>query len=159
MAKDPATLTRLDELITAIRSYGDPRRASGEWKQAFRLLQQTDLPAARVTHVVGMRDVAGLAELIEQLRAPAPPAVPPAEVPDAETCKRAMRAFRKRLALIRLDDESKISSRSPLSKGADRAVTNAIVPPNEWPEAVWQELARQGKLVHIGQGFYELPKP
>ncbi|HUU69164.1 MAG TPA: hypothetical protein VM186_06545 [Planctomycetota bacterium] len=158
MAKDPATLTRLDELIAAIRSCGDPRRASAEWKQVYRLLQQTGLPAARVTHVVGMRDVAGLAGLIDQLREPAPAAPPPADVPDAETCKRAMRAFRKRLALIRLDDESKISSRSPLSKGADRAVTNAIIPPNEWPEAVWQELARQGKLVHIGHGFYELPK-
>jgi len=158
MAKDPATLTRLDELITAIRNCGDPRRASAEWKQVYRLLQQTDLPAARVTYIVGMRDVDGLAGLIDQLREPAPAMPPPADVPDAETCKRAMRAFRKRLALIRLDDESKISSRSPLSKGADRAVTNAIIPPNEWPEAVWQELARQGKLVHIGRGFYELPK-
>ncbi|HUW30482.1 MAG TPA: hypothetical protein VM223_02605 [Planctomycetota bacterium] len=158
MAKDPATLTRLDELITAIRNCGDPRRASAEWKQVYRLLQQTDLPAARVTYIVGMRDVDGLAGLIDQLREPAPAMPPPADVPDAETCKRAMRAFRKRLALIRLDDESKISSRSPLSKGADRAVTNAIIPPSEWPEAVWQELARQGKLVHIGRGFYELPK-
>jgi len=157
MTNDPSPLSKLDELLAAIRAYGDPRRAANEWKQAYKLLQQTSLPPAGVTHAVGMRDVAKLAELIDQLRSPvAEP--PPPDVPDSETCKRAMRAFRKRLAAIRLDDQSKISSRSPLSKGADRAVTNAIVPPTEWPEAVWKELARQGKLVHIGQGFYELPK-
>ena len=157
MTNEPSALSKLDELLAAIRAYPDPRRAANEWKQAFRLLQQTGLPAASVSHAVGMRDVSRLAELIDQLRAPAAQP-PPSDAPDAETCKRAMRAFRKRLAAIRLDDESKISSRSPLSKGSDRAVTNAIVPPNEWPEAVWKELARQGKLIHIGQGFYELPK-
>ena len=159
MTIDPATLTKLDELMAAIRGCDDPHRAAGEWKQVYRLLQNTGLPAARVTHVVGTRDVVGLAELIDQLRSPAAAAPPPADVPDAETCKRALRAFRKRLAAIRLDDESRISSRSPLSKGSDRAVTAAIIPPSEWPESVWQELARQGKLVRIGHGFYELPKP
>ena len=158
MTTDPSVLTKLDELLTAIRGYGDPRRAAAEWKQVYKLLQQTDLPAATVTHVVGTRDLARLTELIGQLRAPAAPAPPPADVPDAETCKRALRAFRKRLAAIRLDDQSRISSRSPLSKGKDRAVTNAIVPPTEWPESVWQELARQGKLIHTGEGFYELPE-
>jgi hypothetical protein len=157
MTPDPTAVTKLDELLTAIRGFDDPRRASNEWKQVYRLLQQSGLPVATVAHVVGTRDVARLAELIGQLRAPAAAAAP-ADVPDAETCKRALRAFRKRMAAIRLDDESKISSRSPLSKGSDRAVTNAIVPPSEWPESVWQELARQGKLVHTGEGFYELPK-
>ena len=157
MTIDPAVMTKLDELMTAIRGYDDPRRAAAEWKQVFRLLQQTDLPPVTVTHVVGMRDVARLAELIDQLRCPEA-AAPQADAPDVETCKRALRAFRKRLALTRLDDESRISSRSPLSMGSDRSVANAIIPPNEWPEAVWQELARQGKLVHIGHGFYELPK-
>ena len=156
MTSDPTTVTKLDELMTAIRGYDDPRRAAGEWKQVYKLLQKTDLPTVRVTHVVGMRDVVQLTELIDQLRAPAVAAGPPhADAPSEETCKRAMRAFRKRLALTRLDEESKISSHSPLTKGADSRIA-AIVPPIDWPESVWQELVRQGKLRYIGHGFYEL---
>ena len=155
MTSDPTTVTKLDELMTAIRGYDDPRRAAGEWKQVYKLLQKTDLPTDRVTHVVGMRDVSRLTELIDQLRAPAAASAPPhAEAPSAETCRRAMRAFRKRLALTRLDEESKISSHSPLSKGADSRMS-AIVPPIDWPESVWQELVRQGKLRYIGHGFYQ----
>jgi hypothetical protein len=158
MTSDPTTVTQLDELMAAIRGYDDPRRAAGEWRQVYKLLQKTNLPSVRVTHVVGMRDVAGLTELIDQLRAPAAAvARPQADTPDAETCRRAMRAFRKRLALTRLDDESQISSHGSLSKGADSRVV-AIIPPREWPESVWQELARQGRLRYIGDGFYELPK-
>jgi len=156
MTADSETLSKLDELMTTLKGYDDPRRASAEWKQVYKLLQGTDLPSASVTHVVGMRDVVRLAELIEQLRAPA--VAPAEEVPDAETCKRALRAFRKRLAVIRLDDESRLVSRNPLSKGADTRVTAAIVPPSEWPESVWLELARQGKLIRTKDGFYELPK-
>ena len=149
------TPAKLDELMAAIGGYPDPRRASAEWKRVFRLLQDAGLPAARVNHVVGMRDVAGLAELIEELRAPAPDA-PPAEdaVPDADTCKRALRAFRRRMKLTVLDEESRLGH-GALSKGSGSSVA-AIIPPNEWPEPVWQELVRQGKLRYIGHGFYEL---
>ncbi len=155
MTSDPTTVTKLDELMTAIRGYDDPRQAPGEWKQVYKLLQKTDLPTDRVTHVVGMRDVSRLTELIDQLRAPAAASAPPhAEAPSTETCRRAMRAFRKRLALTRLDEESKISSHSPLTKGEDSRMA-AIVPPIDWPESVWQELVRQGKLRYIGHGFYQ----
>ncbi|HDZ20300.1 MAG TPA: hypothetical protein ENH80_05090 [Phycisphaerae bacterium] len=75
---------------------------------------------------------------------------------DEATCKRALRAFRKRLSVTVLDDQSTLG-RSPLTKGAP-AGTPAITPPTEWPEEVWQDLARQGKLRYIGHGFYELPK-
>jgi len=153
MAGDPTTLAKLDELVTAIRGYDDPRQASGQWKQVYKLLQNTDLPPGRVTGVVGMRDVPGLAALIDQLRAPAPAA--PADVPSEDVCRRAMQAFRKRLSLTVLDEDSKLG-RGPLSKGGGAAAS--IVPPNEWPEPVWQELVRQGKLRYIGHGFYELAK-
>ena len=155
MTSDPTTVTKVGELIAAIRGYDDPRRAAGEWKQVYKLLQKTDLPTDRVTHVVGMRDVARLTELIDQLRSPVAASAPTqADSPSQETCRRAMRAFRKRLALTRLDEESKISSHSALSKGADSRMT-AIVPPTDWPESVWRELVRQGKLRYVGDGFYE----
>jgi len=152
---------QLDKLLAAIRAYDNPRRAAAEWKQVYRLCQKAGLPDSRFAGVVGMRDAAALAELIDQLREPAQAAAPAdaadADVPDAATCRRALRAFRKRLAVTRLDDESKLG-RGPLSKGADDSYA-AIVPPDEWPEPVWAELVRQGKLRYIGHGFYELAKP
>jgi hypothetical protein len=33
----------------------------------------------------------------------------------------------------------------------------AITPPDQYPAAVWEELARQGKLKRAGSGLYELP--
>ena len=158
MTSDPNIATKLDELIAAIRGYDDPRRAATEWKQVYKLLQKTDLPPDRLGGIVGMRDLARLAETVEQFRSPeaAAPA-DDADTPDAETLRQAFRAFRKRLAVTRLDDESKLG-RGPLSKGSDDTYA-AITPPDEWPEAVWAELVRQGKLRYIGHGFYELPKP
>ncbi len=157
MTDDPTVIAKLDELLAAIRGYDDPRRAGAEWKQVYKALQKAGLPAARCTGVVGMRNVSGLAELIDQVRDPqAAEDATDTNAIDPETCKRALRAFRKRLALTRLDDESKLG-RGPLSKGSDESYAS-IVPPNEWPEPVWQTLAKQGKLRYIGHGFYELPK-
>ncbi|MCE5326398.1 MAG: hypothetical protein LLG01_08260 [Planctomycetaceae bacterium] len=158
---DPAVLAKLDELIEAIRAFDDPRRAGDQWKQIFKLLQQTDLPKPRVTHVVGMRDVAGAAALIEQLRgtADAGSEAAPAggDVPDPETCRRAIKAFKKRVSLTMLDEESKLGH-SPLTKGVDSRTSHAIAPPTEFPAPVWQELVRQGRLKYIGHGLYELAK-
>lgn len=158
MADGPTIIAKLDELLAVIRGYDDPRRAGGEWKQVYKLLQNTDLPGAGVTHVVGMRDVVRLAGLIEELRSPASESAQPTDAPDADTCKRALRAFRRRRKLTLLDDESKINSHSPLTKGADSHAATAIAPPDDWPESVWQELVRQGKLRYIGHGCYDLTK-
>jgi hypothetical protein len=154
MTGETTAVTKLDELLAAIRGYDDPRRAAGEWKQAYRLLGNTPLPAGKVAGVVGMRDVAGLASLIDQLRDPAA-AAPAADAPSEDTCRKALQAFRKRLSLTVLDEESKLG-RGPLTKGGTGMA--AIVPPGEWPEPVWLELVRQGKLRYTGHGLYELAK-
>ena len=150
MADAPA-LTKLDELMAAIGRYDDPRRAASEWKQVYKLLQGTGLPSGRVTAVVGMRDVPGLAALIDQLRAPQTTA--PADSLSKGTCRKALQAFRKRLSLTVLDEDSALG-RGPLSKGGGASA--AIIPPREWSESVWRELVRQGKLRDIGHGLYEL---
>ncbi|MGD1001463.1 MAG: hypothetical protein ABSA67_12300 [Candidatus Brocadiia bacterium] len=156
MIPDPAILAALDKLIAAIRAYDDPRRASGEWKQVYRLLQKTPLPADRVGDVVGMRDAAGLAGLVEEFRNP-PVAGAVPDAPSGDICAKALQAFRKRFSLTVLDEESKLG-RNPLTKGAKSTVAG-IIPPSEWPESVWQELVRQGKLRYLGRGFYEPVKP
>jgi hypothetical protein len=155
MTEDSASLAKLDELLTAIRGYDDPRRAASEWKQVFRLLQKAGLPTGRITGVVGMRDVAGLTDIAEQLRAPET-SESPGEAFDPDVLRKALHAFRKRLSLTVLDEESKLGH-SALTKGSDASVA-AITPPAEWPTPVWEELVRQGKLRYTGHGFYELPK-
>jgi hypothetical protein len=80
-----------------------------------------------------------------------PPAVP--DPPSPEQLKSAFKAFKKRLKVTRLDAESSISG-GPLSHTRGRIV--AITPPNQFPQAVWDELVRQGKLKKAGGGMYEL---
>ncbi len=73
--------------------------------------------------------------------------------PTAQELKHALKAFRKRLKLTQLDEESKLGG-GPLSHNRARIV--AISPPNQFPQAVWDELVKQGKLKKGGGGTYEL---
>lgn len=74
--------------------------------------------------------------------------------PASEQLKSAMKAFRKRLKLTKLDEESKISNRA-MTSGRQSAIV-AIMAPREYPKSVWDELVKQGKLKDAGRGFYEL---
>jgi hypothetical protein len=82
-----------------------------------------------------------------------PPQPAPAELDPAQL-RSAMKAFKKRLKMSRLDDESRLG-RGPLSGGGRSGIVS-IEPPAQFPRAVWDELARQGKLRRAGQGMYEL---
>jgi hypothetical protein len=73
---------------------------------------------------------------------------------DKEELKRAFKAFKKKLKLTRLDEESKIAG-GPLSKGQGSAIV-AITPPPQFPPAIWDELVKQGRLRKAGQGMYQL---
>ena len=85
-------------------------------------------------------------------------AASPAGTPSADELKLAYKAFKKRLKLTRLDAESRVG-RSPLSNGGGSWGIDAITPPNQYPQAVWDELVRQGKLKHTGHGLYALGQP
>jgi hypothetical protein len=78
----------------------------------------------------------------------------PAGVPAPQELKQALKAFKKRLKLTRLDEESKLGGRYTSSGRSSDIV--AIVPPNQYPQAVWDELVKQGKLKYVGHGTYEL---
>ena len=73
---------------------------------------------------------------------------------DPKELKAAFKAFKKRLKLTCLDDQSRIGV-GPMSSGRASGIV-AITPPDQYPSAVWEELARQGKLRHAGGGLYEL---
>jgi hypothetical protein len=83
------------------------------------------------------------------------PPQPP--TPDAKELKAALKAFKKRLKLTCLDDQSRIGV-GPMSSGRPSGIV-AITPPDQYPQAVWDELARQGRLKRVGQGLYELVRP
>ncbi len=73
-----------------------------------------------------------------------------------EQIKKAYHAFKKRLKLTRLDDESSLG-RGAMSSGGKSSI-QAIQPPNQYPKIVWDALVQQGKLRYAGQGLYELPR-
>ena len=85
------------------------------------------------------------------------PAVPPAEPaaagPSSETLKAALNAFKQRIKLTQLDQDSRVG-KSPLTSG--RSTILSISPPNQYPTEVWDALVAQGKLKYAGQGMYEL---
>ncbi|MDV6030303.1 hypothetical protein [Stieleria sp.] len=83
-----------------------------------------------------------------------PETTPEPEAPSKEELRLAMKAFRKRLKLMKLDEESSLGH-GPMSSGRKSSIA-AIRPPDQFPKAVWQELARQGKLRHDGGGLYAI---
>lgn len=69
---------------------------------------------------------------------------------------RALKAFKKRLKLNRLDDESKIGG--AFSKGASSGIIGIRVP-DGFPPEVWKELEAAGRIKRIpGTDTFELPK-
>lgn len=68
--------------------------------------------------------------------------------------KQAMKAFKKRLKLTRLDDESGLGGRR-LSSGRDSGIVG-IQPPSQYPREVWDKLVEQGRLRRVGPGLYQL---
>ena len=75
--------------------------------------------------------------------------------PSPQELKAALKAFKKRLKLTCLDDQSRIGV-GPMSSGRASGIV-AITPPDQYPATVWEELARQGKLKRAGSGLYEMP--
>ena len=77
----------------------------------------------------------------------------PSDSPTSEELRKAMKAFKKRLKLARLDDESGLGS-GPMTGGKSSSIV-AIMPPNQYPKAVWDELVARGRLKYAGQGLYQ----
>ena len=75
---------------------------------------------------------------------------------DPKQVKTAFKAFKKRLKLTQLDEDSKLGG-GPMSGGSHSSIV-AIQPPSEFSHEVWQELVRQGKLKPAGRGMFELVK-
>jgi hypothetical protein len=71
-----------------------------------------------------------------------------------EDLKKALRAFKKRLKVTRLDDESRLGHGPMSGSGKEKIVS--IQPPSGFGREIWEELADKGYLKRDGVGFYEL---
>ncbi len=85
---------------------------------------------------------------------PEPQPSSPSDSPTPEELRKALKAFKKRLKLSRLDDESGLGH-GPMTGGRSSGIV-AVMPPNQYPKAVWQKLVEQGRLEYAGQGLYQL---
>jgi hypothetical protein len=68
-----------------------------------------------------------------------------------EELKRALKAFKKRLKLTRLDDESGLSR-----GGGKKTGITGITPPAGHPPGIWEQLVTLGKLKREMSGTYSL---
>ena len=75
-------------------------------------------------------------------------------MPSDEDLKKALKIFKKRLKLTRLDDESRLG-RSPLT-GGQNGMIESITLPREVKQEIWDELIKRGQISSEGDGFYRL---
>lgn len=141
----------LDSIVASLESGKD---AKSDWDLIGRLMPRMPLDQTEVTRCIEEHDLAGLDALVTLVEHPeriGEQGRAPEDVPDSEK-RDAMKAFRKRLKLSRLADESRITGRL-LTKGEGSGI-DAIIPPTEFPREVWDALVKDGELAYTGQGFF-----
>jgi len=151
-------LEKVRSLVEEIRAHSQPMKVLDHWTLAGRLLSRFPCDQAAVTKAVKERDLQALDAIVSALEHPQPkaaPAVSTAEVTQADM-EAALKAFKKRLKLGRLADESRLGGR--YTSGGRASKIDAIEPPKEFPPQVWKALEQAGRLRHTGQGFYALPE-
>lgn len=156
-------LEKLRQMVGEVRAPKDPMQILPSWQLVQRLLQRMPVDQAEAARVCTARDVEALDAMVTGLELPPSPAgatpgstaAAGADEISKEMIEQALRAFRKRLKVMRLADESKLAGRR-LSSGRVSEI-DAILPPHEFPAEVWRALAREGRLKDTGQGFYALP--
>lgn len=70
-----------------------------------------------------------------------------------EEMKKALKAFKKRLKLTQLEEDSRLGH-SPLTGSKTTIVS--IQPPAGFGKEIWEELADKGYLTRDGIGFFAL---
>lgn len=151
-------LEKLRSVVEEIRTPKDPLKLLDNWQLAGRLLSRFPVDQQHAAKVCRDRDLSALDALVTSIEHPTKPSNPSAEhdppVSGADM-DAALRAFKKRLKLARLADESRLGGR--YTSGGRHSGIDAIIPPNQFPPHVWRALEKAGKLKYTGQGFYAEP--
>ncbi|MEM9167881.1 MAG: hypothetical protein AAGB48_12760 [Planctomycetota bacterium] len=127
------------------------------WSLASRLLTRVPVDQAEAAQICETKDLAGFQRLLDSLREPgdAPEPKPDPQSFAHDDLAAAVRAFKKRLKLSKLNDESRLGGR--YTSGGRSSAIAAIQPPSGFDPAIWPALVREGRLVDRGNGFYGLP--
>ena len=152
-------IEKLREVTDTIGSAKNGLVLVDAWALAGRLLSRFPVDQTQAGAVLKSKDHAGLDAIVRGLEQPVVPVAsgaPGASVTEAEM-QAAMRAFRKRLKLTRLDEESKLGGR--YVSGGKKSGIEAIMPPNDFAPAVWKALVEAGRLRDAGQGFLSDAEP
>jgi hypothetical protein len=175
--RDTIFVTKLATIVSDLAITHSDKERGRLWAKAKEFLAKTSANPARVQKLLTEKNLEELARVVNELSNAKPgtadkPAQPAsAAAPGAgqaegqavgggatpiapETLKAALTAFKKRLKLTVLNDESRLAPR-PMT-GGKRSEISAIIPPDQFPREVWDALVQQGKLRYTGQGFFEL---
>lgn len=145
-------LEKLRQVVSDIREAADPMRVVDDWGLAERLLRGMPVDRERAGAIFAERDIEALDEMVAWVEGVAAKQNAPAAQVSKEVMASAFNAFKKRLKLGRLADESKLGGR--YTSGGKKSERDAIIPPVEFGAEVWKALEQAGKLRHTGQGFY-----
>lgn len=182
MALPPAVVKELDAALAALEA-ADPASAGPRWGAMHKAMLKAKFDPQTLMRIVGARDLDAMRRAVRQAKgeavdaadgdpgtaagalgpghgpgsasAPRPASAPGAapEVP-LDVMQDALRMFRKRLKLSQLDADSKLGHGPTSGTGQHRI--QSMVPPRDFPAAVWEALVRAGKLRREGDGFYSI---
>lgn len=151
-------LEKLRSVVEDLRAPKNPMGVLDQWQLAGRLLSRFPVDQTEAARICRERNWVALDAMVTGLEKPAAPK-PQADAAEQDVSEAdmaaALKAFKKRLKISRLADESKLGGR--YTSGGRQSKIDAILPPNEFPPAVWKALEKAGKLKHTGQGFYAEP--
>jgi len=147
-APNPLLCCRIATALSKIRD-GDAS-ASALWDEMRADYAKTEVKDADLEAAIAAKETDAVAAILDDWDADR--RTRPAE--DRALMKKALKAFRKRLKLTRLDDESRLGV-GAMTKGGESAIVG-ITPPIEFAPGVWAEIAREGRLADCGDGLYGL---
>ncbi|MDA1008736.1 MAG: hypothetical protein O2800_07025 [Planctomycetota bacterium] len=156
MIPSPQLLIEIAASLATITS-AEPASAGSRWGAMHKLLLKAKVDPKVIMRLVGTRDLPALTKVVAQLRGeavadePPPPVVEVAAI-DPSILKSALKVFRRRLKFSQLDAESRLGV-GPMSSGVDRRI-DSMLPPGDFPMAVWDALVADGKLHRDRDGYY-----
>ncbi len=147
---------KLRQLHSDIAQAKDGFKIVDAWAMADRLLSRMPIDQARLKEIIADKDADGLDDLIDQLENPPEAKSQPLPTFSDGDLDAAMRAFKKRLKITILSDESRLGGR--YTTGGRTSKIDAIEPPTGFDSKIWKALSRAGRLTDTGGGFYSMPK-
>jgi hypothetical protein len=148
---DPRTALLSKILASVVERVSNDEEVDRAWAEAAEALRISAGEDEDLGIIVELRDVEALRGMVHEW-ASGERALPEQ---DRAVLKRAMKAFKKRVKLARLDDESTIGG-GATSGGRESGIVG-VPPPDQYPREVWNELVTRGRLIRGEGGLYELP--